>query len=203
VRTTREGVLIASSSVDRRVIGYDRFRIIHQATRVDVFSRQILFEGPAQITYTHHHLDPDWTPRRVEVRATQFSAGVQFTDTSANVELRYPEKQISYEIPADRSRALVLTEPLYGLPVHLLSRLDPSRPMTESFDGIPSGKCTVRTLGSSPSANGDRWELEMELIAPGIDRFARIVMDGHKNLIGYELTDENISVCFHRSLPSV
>jgi hypothetical protein len=203
LRTTREGVLIATSSKDRRVIGYDRFRVIDQPNRVDVFSRQIMFEGKSQVTYTHHHLDPDWTPRRVEVRAHDFSAGVQFTDEHANVELRYPEKNVQIEIPADRSRALVLTDPIYGLPVHLLSRLDPKGPATETFDGIPSGKCVVRRLGSTPAPNGNRWELEMELSAPGIDRFARIVLDEHKNLIGYDLEDERICVCFRRTLASV
>jgi hypothetical protein len=203
MRTIKEGVLVATSTVDGRVIGYDHYRVVEKTSRIDVFSRQVSCDDTEAVVYSHHHLEPDWTPRRVEVHSNRSSVGFHFADDQVTMEIkRASEPAVVLDLPIGRQRALVLTQPIYGMPIHVLNRCDPSDPTPQYFDVVPTGSCMVRAAGRVPSVKGARSALDMQISAPGYERNLRLIVDGKDNLLACVLEHEQLSLSVRPSLPS-
>jgi hypothetical protein len=195
MRKIKEGILLVTSSVDGHVIGQDHFRVVEKPSRIDLFTRQVLYD---------HVLEPDWTPRRVDVRKAGSAVGFRFEGDHVTMEIkRTIDETIALEFPvADRKRALVLTQPIYSVPVHVLNRLDPDDPNPQWFDVVPSGQCMIQAAGRVASMKGRRRAFDMHIVAPGLERQVRLLVDDTENLISYSFEQEQLSVSMRASLPA-
>src|SRR5262249_43431473 len=154
---------------DRRVVSYDRFRVVESAGRIDLFSQQVGFECPPSVSYTHFRLDSDWCPRRVTWRGEGFIAGFEFTDHRARMSFGPPEDAAhrELEIPVDRSRAIVFGAGLLCAPFLALRRYDSSNPEPQEFNLLPTGRCLIRRAARDEARSLRREPLEMQVSSPG------------------------------------
>jgi hypothetical protein len=194
--TLSKGCYVATSISSGVQIGYDEFEVRRGGGNVLVESKHVLcgMSGPHQIS--RFQLDPDWTPRRLEVNVEQgIRALVEFDETSTSMAIYDPkvgERRMSF--PVGRQRAYFLLSGGLYFPLHLVRRFRFDDTQPQHFDIIPEGICQMIRRESITENGGTYYQIEARLMVAGVEDAIYMVLNDNRDLIRYRSRNQNLLV---------
>jgi len=190
-----EGQYVATSLVSHAQVAYDQFSVEETGGHVTVRSKHtVLGNASVPTQFVEFHLNSQWHPEKLDIRAAEASVLVTFDPQQAVMKVNHQNQERSFVFPASRERAyFVLSGGLY-FPLHIVRRLNFEATGPQRFDVIPQGSCEV-VPGPVIEENGKPLRtFEMKLLVGGAEDLLTLVVNNDGDLVRYRTRNQGLMV---------
>lgn len=195
VRPVAEGAYVATRLDNNVQVGYDTFAVRETAAGVVVDSKHVVFGGQMPTQTARFEMDPDWTPRRVDITVgDSITVVIEFGEAETRVIARSPQGERLMTYPIGRRRAYFFMNGSFYFPMHVVRRFDFDDPRPQSFDLALGGLCEVRRAPDVAEDGETFRQLNMRWRCEGVEDQLTLMVSGRGDLVSYRTSSQYLLV---------